>query len=644
MVQPRKKFLTYCFISIPIATTSIWVSMSTKNLLFAHAEQQHQVIPAKQMLALTPVSPAPDNSRPSSKGAWERGRAFAVGNQISLNNRTFPFTWSQWQSPDRVGAVRIGISDAGLVRILGAELLSSLNINKQPIQWFSSPDANSLVLATRLTGQYRYLDITDLAKTSGWQIKPNGTTLEITTPAATIQQIHPDKQDWGERIVIDLDRPTPWQVIQEATTLTVRIDALANPSLPDNSPVTSQTFGPPESTSLLATSLVTTETQDNQTVLKLSIPNGLRPRVWSLTNPNRIVIDLAPEVLQELDINWAQGLRYRQQIINLGSERFPVVWLEINPRQSGLILKPIWGNSNTLVGISPLVQIGNTSGVAAAINGGYFNRNVQLPLGAIRRDGNWISSPILNRGAIAWNNKGEFKIAHLTLQETLVTSSGQHLPIVSSNSGYLQSGIARHTPDWGTSYTPLTDNETLIVVQNNQVQNILPGGVIGQNSFPIPPKGYLLVIRGNLNWQPEAYLPIGTKVKWEGETIPAEFNRYPQIIGAGPVLLQNRQIVLDAKAEQFRESFIKESAHRSVIATTARGKILIAAVGNRTSGAGPTLSEIAQISQRLGAIDALNLDGGSSTSLYLGGQLINRSPSTAARVHNGLGFYLRSNQ
>jgi exopolysaccharide biosynthesis protein len=41
----------------------------------------------------------------------------------------------------------------------------------------------------------------------------------------------------------------------------------------------------------------------------------------------------------------------------------------------------------------------------------------------------------------------------------------------------------------------------------------------------------------------------------------------------------------------------------------------------------------------LGAIDALNLDGGSSTGLYLGGQLLDRSPYTAARVHNGLGIF-----
>jgi len=43
----------------------------------------------------------------------------------------------------------------------------------------------------------------------------------------------------------------------------------------------------------------------------------------------------------------------------------------------------------------------------------------------------------------------------------------------------------------------------------------------------------------------------------------------------------------------------------------------------------------------MGAVEALNLDGGSSTSLYLGGSLLDRPPSTAARVHNAIGIFIQ---
>jgi exopolysaccharide biosynthesis protein len=49
---------------------------------------------------------------------------------------------------------------------------------------------------------------------------------------------------------------------------------------------------------------------------------------------------------------------------------------------------------------------------------------------------------------------------------------------------------------------------------------------------------------------------------------------------------------------------------------------------------------MAQLMQQMGTVDALNLDGGSSTSLYLGGQLVDRASATAARVHNAIGISL----
>jgi hypothetical protein len=343
--------------------------------------------------------------------------------------------------------------------------------------------------------------------------------------------------------------------------------------------------------------------------------------------------------MRERDILWAEGLRWRQQFINLGDSRFPVVWLEINPRTAGLKLKPIWSEGTTLVGIAPLLKTAQRSWAAAAINGGFFNRKNQFPLGAIRRDGHWLSSPILNRGAIAWSNSGVVKIARLSLQENLITSAGQRLPVLTLNSGYVQSGIARYTSDWGPTYTPLIDNEIIVVVHNNSVTAQLPGGIAGKTAFGLPSNGYLLALRASHHIANS--LPPGTLIRLESSTVPTDFARYPQVLGAGPLLIQNGQIVLNAQAEGFSNAFIQQTAVRSAIGITAAGNLLITTVHNRAGGAGPTLEEVAKIMQQLECIDALNLDGGSSTSLYLGGQLLDRSPLSAARIHNALGVFLQ---
>lgn len=191
----------------------------------------------------------------------------------------------------------------------------------------------------------------------------------------------------------------------------------------------------------------------------------------------------------------------------------------------------------------------------------------------------------------------------------------------------------------GTYLHPLSDNEIIVIVQNNQVKAHFLGGIAGITAFKIPHNGYLLALRDHS--AAASYLPVGTLVSGSGETVPSDFGRYPQILGAGPLLLQSGQIVLDAKAERFSDAFIRETAVRSALGTTVPGTLLIAAVHNRVGGAGPTLAEIALVMQQLGCVDALNLDGGSSTNLYLGGRLLNRSPHNAARVHNGIGVFLQ---
>ena len=132
------------------------------------------------------------------------------------------------------------------------------------------------------------------------------------------------------------------------------------------------------------------------------------------------------------------------------------------------------------MGIAPLLQIAQRYAAAAAINGGFFNRNGHLPLGAIRRDGRWISSPILNRGAIAWNDVGQVKIGRLSVQETL-TSTEKSLPILAFNSGYVKAGASRYSWEWGSSYTPLSNNEIIVVIQNNIVTAQLLGRYCRQN-------------------------------------------------------------------------------------------------------------------------------------------------------------------
>lgn len=605
-----------------------------------------QVPPLAEQATVRPESTQPITPRPAEFLSQAPPQLLRQGTQLSLNGRTFKVAWRQWQ----VGtSVRTGISDVGLMQSLGLELLSTRELAQQPVQWFSDLTRTPLVLATQLSSTARYLDISDFAKIADLRLQVAGNTLKIASSPARLQEIQQETQSWGSRIIINLDRPTPWQVSDRITEGVITLDASADPSLIDR--FKAPPPQPPQPTQEVEDvvpvpvkppsdlPVIRVENGQNQTTIRVPIPQGKRIQVFSVPNPNRLVIDLRPDALLEKEILWARGIRWRQQYVNLGESRFPVVWLEVDPRANRMSFRPIWSNPATQKGTTPLIPMAQLWQATAAINAGFFNRNNQLPLGGIRRDGRWFSGPILNRGAIAWNDSGQFKIGRLSLQETLATSTGVSLPVLYLNSGYVKPGISRYTPEWGSTYTPLTDNEILVYVQNNQVTGQLPGGLAGQAPFPIPTDGYLLTLRAD-SILLAGYLEVGTQVQIGQSTVPADFASYPQILAAGPLLLQNQKIVLDAKAEQFSDAFSQQMAIRSCIGTTAAGTLIIAAIHSRVGGRGPSLAETAQLMQQMGAIDALNLDGGSSTGLYLGGQLLDRSPSTAARVHNALGLFL----
>ncbi len=429
--------------------------------------------------------------------------------------------------------------------------------------------------------------------------------------------------------MIDLDRPTPYQLDPQSQELIITLDAQADPSL-------LQSFKAKPGKQIKSIQL---EAGSDRTTIHVGIPIGQRPQISTLSHPDRLVLDIRPDYLVDRDILWAPGLRWRQQYLTVGTARFPVVWLEANPRQSGLRLRPILSNPAAVPGVAPLTQTAQQAQAIAAINGGFFNRTNQLPLGAIRRGGEWLSSPILNRGVFVWNDRGEVRVDRLTLQETLSPSVGQRLALTSLNSGYAQAGVARYTPAWGAIYTSLSQAEVVLTVQHDRVTEQKTGEMPG-SIFSIPADGYLLVVRSNAAIA--ASLPIGTSLQIDSTTVPADLKNYPNIIGAGPLLIQNGQIVLDAKSEQFSDAFIREMAARSAIGQTPDGTILLVTAHDRIDGLGATLSEMAQIMNQLGAINALNLDGGSSTTLYLGGQILDRPSRSSARVQNGIGVFLQS--
>ncbi|MEL6382837.1 MAG: phosphodiester glycosidase family protein [Cyanobacteria bacterium J06626_18] len=605
------------WLRVPILSSGLGLGLSGLVLLRIAARSEPSVI-----APLDPEKPSTHNSiHRLLPYLAQLDPAAPQGETVVIGDTSVPVPWQRQGD-------RIGLADIPLTRHLGVDLRSTNVVGQQPILWFTEAPQT---LPTWLGNGYRYIDITDWATQQGWQLQSFGSQLRIQASAGTVSTGRRGRQPWGDRLVLELDQPTLWTLVETPTSFTFTLQAQTSPSF-DTAALTSGT----------GNVLQTLQVQTSGDALRIqgTFDGSARPRIWSLINPHRVVLDFTQADVEPRDILWAPGLRWREMYVRVGDRPFPVHQLWLDPGQ-GVTLRPIWPNPEQMTGIEPLATTAQRWGAIAAINAGFFNRNNQLPLGVVRSEGQWISGPILNRGAIGWNSQGNALISRLFLNHILTTDAGSTFPITQINSGYPEAGIALYTNAWGDTYSPITDNEILISVDQNQtVSQQLPVGTAGIGTYPIPADGYLLTAR---SYQEAARsLSPGTTLTLAPDIRPAAFGELPNMVGGGPLLVQAGRMVLDPEVEQFSDAFATQAAPRSAIGVTPNGQIVLAAIHNSPGGRGPTLQETAQIMMQLGVQDALNLDGGNSASLYLGGSIINRHPSTVGRVHNGLGVFLES--
>ena len=112
-------------------------------------------------------------------------------------------------------------------------------------------------------------------------------------------------------------------------------------------------------------------------------------------------------------------------------------------------------------------------------------------------------------------------------------------------------------------------------------------------------------------------------VDWHGRVeilsahqIPKLWRGYRFALVAGPRLLQQGVVVVSPESDGFRDPRVLGYARRSAVGITTHNKLLLVVVRNKVS-----LTRLAHIMVHLGAVDALNLDGGTSSGLYYGGRL-----------------------
>jgi hypothetical protein len=303
------------------------------------------------------------------------------------------------------------------------------------------------------------------------------------------------------------------------------------------------------------------------------------------------------------------------------------------------------------IGVETTSSLANRYNALAAVNAGFFRMtgiHAGDAAGVLQIDGKLLSEPFKERvacGIINRNGRTDAVFGHLRWQGEVQIGALRF----GNNLGYALSGInrARDTNEM-VLFTPEFHRTTLTSKNGLEIiveQNVVTGLRDSVGSSLIPPDGIVVSCSGTgpssaRAWA-KANVRVGMSVKVISQLEPLksehsrDFQAAEDIVGGVSQLLANGVIDLTWQREGAAEEFALARHPRTAIARTRDGRILLATVDGRQLGvsAGMTLLELAEMLKELGAVDAINLDGGGSTTMVVRGSIVNKtSDATGERT------------
>lgn len=359
---------------------------------------------------------------------------------------------------------------------------------------------------------------------------------------------------------------------------------------------------------LFANDLIANSTVTTPTLKEMSqyIKEEMNPQIRQERFENKIKSKYKGYVINNVDT----GIKHIKMVKYYNGKPVKINVVEMNNKvASNYEVKPAIA-SVTLPNKRTVRNIAQRTNSIVAINGGFFKPQTGVPLGTLMIDKKIYTGPIYDRVALGIFKDG-YDVGRVQLDGKII-GNNQKIKIDNINQPrMLSSYILAYTRDWG-KYAPVSPQYG---VQLQIVGNKITAA--SANPLSIPENGYVLVgpksKLGKLFGADYVDVEIKTNPKWEN---------VQHIISGGPYLLKDNQIFIDMTAQKL-QSIGGRNPRTAIGYTEDNNLILVAVDGREGSSVGLTLVELAKLMKTLGCTNAINLDGGGSTVMYIKGQIVN---------------------
>lgn len=411
-----------------------------------------------------------------------------------------------------------------------------------------------------------------------------------------------------DRIVLDFNSPFTYQLLSSGTEILLSVDSVDKRPKKDYTGLQDKLIKDLQ--------IIPDPVNPNKCLIKISLNYKVKSNVNVLANPDRLIIDLIKVFEEETTREIVSGLQYKHIYAGTTAGPLQVDTLIVDLHNLDLDIRPVVAEKNKHFSRATVTSLANQAGALAAINGTYFAADGH-PLGLLLIDGKLLTYPWAGRTALGLTGERKVLIDNVKLMKEIILSDGQKIEADGMDSNRMNNQMVIYTKARGMTTKTNSFGWELAVVDNQIIAS-------GCGDLVIPSGGYVISAHGekkklleNLQVGDQLQVKIVLTPNWLDEGVK-------HIISGGPRLVKAGSVFLTSKEELFRPDITVGKAPRSALGVTADGKLLLVAVTGRQASysVGLTLQELAQLMVKLGAVDAMNLDGGGSTSLLVEGKMV----------------------
>ena len=312
-------------------------------------------------------------------------------------------------------------------------------------------------------------------------------------------------------------------------------------------------------------------------------------------------------------------------------------------------------------------DLARAAGAVAAVNGGFFVFDPRAgapgdPAGVGVYEGDLSSEPVGERPALVLRaDARNTDVARTRWAAAAVTETGERLPLDGVNRvpGLIRNcggtsddtptdrplhdltctdddELVAFTPDFG-AVTPPGQGVELVLDRHDLVVDVR-----SPRGGPLPAGGSAVQATGDNTDLLRSHADIGDELHIRKRLVGDAGRRLPltpgtTVINGGPELVRDGEVhatpatdgMVHAGNPSFYYGWVHKRHPRTFAGVDGKGRLVLVTVDGRSSGSlGLSIAETAEVAQALGLRQAVNLDGGGSTTMVVDGQVINQPSDT----------------